>query len=53
MAKNHLNKLDQHVDKIDTSLNKDFRINIKCFKDTNIYKLGFEIRDTRDEIQRK
>ena len=51
--KNNLNKLDQYVDRIDTSLYKYFRINRKCFKDPNIYKLRCEIRYTCDEIHRK
>ena len=41
-----MNKLYHYVDRIDTSLYKDFRINKKSFKDPNIYKLGCEMRDT-------
>ena len=41
------------MDQIDTSLYKDFTINKKYFKDSFIYTLGNEIRDTCDEIHRK
>ena len=39
--KSHLNRLDQFVDRIDTSMYEDFRINIKSINYPNISKLGF------------
>ena len=53
MAKNHMNGSYHLVCRIDTILYKDFRINEKCFKDSHIYKLGYEMRDTCDEIHKK
>ena len=51
--KNHPNALYQYVDQIDTSLYEDFRINIKSINDPTIYKLGYEMIETCDEIHMK
>ena len=53
MVKNHLNELAQFLDQKDTILYKDFIINIKSINDPNIYKLGYEMRDTCNDMNRK
>ena len=53
MAINNLNGLYQFVDRINTSLYKDFIINKKVINDPNIYNLECEMRDTCIEIHRK
>ena len=53
MVKNHLNELAQFLDQKDTILYKDFIINIKSINDPNIYKLGYEMRDTCNDMNIK
>ena len=50
--KSKLHQLYHYVDRIYTSLYKDFRINIKSINDPNIYTLGYKMRDTCDKIHR-
>ena len=51
--KKNLNGLDKFVDRIDTCLCEDFRINIKSINDPNIYILVCEMRYTCNEIHGK
>ena len=51
--KNHMNGLYQFVDRIDTIMYTDYRINIKSINDPNIFNLGCEMRDTCNEIHEK
>ena len=44
MVENNLSQSEHHVDRIDTSLYKDFTINRNLFKGPYIYTLGNEIR---------
>ena len=41
------------MDRSNTSLYKDYRINIKSINDPNIINLGCEMRDTWNKIHRK